>query len=166
MAARSSYVQFLAGQGRIQEAIQSLGEDLNKDPEIREGHSMLGLLLDVAGMRSEAMRTFSAGLERDPNNLKILRELAWIKATSKDAQWRNGAEAVQLAKRVVEWAPRDPDFLQVLAAAYAENRQFDDAVQSARRALRLADATNNKQLSSLIRQCIPAYENRQPIRVN
>jgi tetratricopeptide (TPR) repeat protein len=166
VAARSNYVQFLAGQGRIQEAIQSLGEDLNKDPEIREGHSMLGLLLDVAGMRSEAMRTFSAGLERDPNNLKILRELAWIKATSKDAQWRNGAEAVQLAKRAVEWAPQDPDFLQVLAAAYAENRQFDDAVLSARRALRLADVTNNKQLSELIRKCIPAYENRQPIRIN
>lgn len=25
----------------------------------------------------------------------------------------------------VEWAPQDSDFLQVLAAAYAENRQFE-----------------------------------------
>lgn len=166
VAARSNYVQLMVEQGRIQEAIESLGGELKRDPNIREGYSMLGLLLDVAGLKSEALRVFAAGLVSDPNNLKILRELAWIKATSKDAQWRNGAEAVRLAKRAVELAPEDPDFLQVLAAAYAENRQYDDALLSARQALQMAEAANNQGLSSLIRKCIPAYENRQPIRIN
>jgi hypothetical protein len=54
----------------------------------------------------------------------------------------------------------------VLAAAYAENRQFDEAVLTARRALQLADAANNEALAGLIRKCIPAYESGQPIRVN
>lgn len=164
--ARSNYVQTMARRGRIPEAIQFLSEALAKDPDIWEGHSLLGLALDVAGRRKEAVRVFLSGLEREPNNVKILRELAWIKATSKDAQWRNGPEALQLARRAVELAPSDADFHQVLAAAYAENRQFDHAIDSARRALKLAEANNNQGLSSLIRQCIPAYENKQPIRVN
>ena len=98
--------------------------------------------------------------------MKILRELAWIKATSKDPQLRNGSEALQLAKRAVELSPSEADFHQVLAAAYAENRQFDSAISSARRALELADASNQQSLSGLIRQCLSAYENKQPIRVD
>jgi protein O-mannosyl-transferase len=164
--ARSNYVKTMAGLGRIQEAIPFLSAELAKDPDISEGHSLLGLALDVAGRRKEAVQVFLSGLKREPNNVKILRELAWIKATSKDAQLRNGPEALQLARRAVELSPTDADFHQVLAAAYAENRQFDLAISSARRALQLSDSNNNQGLSSLIRQCIPAYENKQPIRAN
>ncbi|MDA0347323.1 MAG: tetratricopeptide repeat protein [Verrucomicrobia bacterium] len=164
--ARSNYVKTMAGLRRIQEAIQYLGEELAKDPDIREGHSLLGLALDVAGRRNEAVQVFLSGLDREPNNVKILRELAWIMATAKDAQFRKGPEALRMAQRAVELSPNDADFHQVLAAAYAENRLFDEALVSARRALQLAEATKNEGLSSLIRKCIPAYENKQPIRVN
>ena len=164
--ARSNYIQTMASQGRIHEAIQFLGEELAKDPDIKEGHSLLGLALDVAGRRKEAVQVFLSGLKGEPNNVKILRELAWIRATSKDAQLRNGAEAVLLATRAVELAPSDPDIQQVLAAAYAENRQFDSALGTARKALQLAEAVGNQGLSNLIRRCIPAYQNRQPIRVD
>jgi Flp pilus assembly protein TadD len=156
----------MAGLGRINEAIPLLKEELALDPEIREGYSLLGLALDVAGRRKEAARVFMSGLQREPNNVKILRELAWIKATSKDSQLRNGSEALQLAKRAVELSPSEADFHQVLAAAYAENRQFDSAISSAHRALELADASNQQSLSGLIRQCLSAYENKQPIRVD
>lgn len=166
VVARSGYVRTMASLGRIHEAIPLLSEELVADPEIREGHSLLGLALDVAGRRKEAVEVFDSGLQREPNNVKLLRELAWIKATSKDAQLRNGPEALKLAKRAVELSPTDADFHQVLAAAYAENRQFDNAISSARRALELADARNQLGLSQLIRQCLPAYENKQPIRVD
>jgi tetratricopeptide (TPR) repeat protein len=166
VVARSNFVQLLVRQGRFEEAIHYLREQLAADPEIREGHSILGLALDVSGRRKEAMEVFESGLEREPNNVKILRELAWVKATAKDGQWRDGAEAERLAKRAVFLAPDDPDFQQVLAAAYAENRRFDEALETARRALRLAEANGNQGLSNLIRQCIPAYESGKPIRVN
>jgi len=164
--ARSNYVKTMASLRRLHEAIPFLSEELSEDPEIREGHSLLGLALDVAGRRKEAVQVFRSGLEREPNNVKLLRELAWIKSTSKDAQLRNGPEALQFAKRAVELAPSEADFHQVLAAAYAENREFDNAIRSARRALKLAEASNQQGLSNLIRQCLPAYENKQPIRVD
>ncbi len=146
VVARSNYVKTMAGLGRIHEAIPILTEELAVDQEIREGHSLLGLALDVAGRRKEAVDVFMTGLQREPNNVKILRELAWIKATSKDVQLRNGPEALQLAKRAVELSPSEADFHQVLAAAYAENRQFDSAISSARRALELANASNQQSL--------------------
>ncbi len=164
--ARSNYVKTMVGLGRIHEAIQFMSEELEKDPEIEEGYSLLGLALDVGGRRKEAVEVFSSGLEREPNNVKILRELAWIMSTSKDARLRNGPEALRLAKRAVELSSEDADFHQVLAAAYAENRQFENAIVSAKHALQLAIANNNQDLSSLIRQCIPAYQSNQPIRAN
>ncbi len=166
VVARSNFVQLLAKLGRFEEAIRYLRKQLVDDPEIQEGYSMLGLALDVSGRRKEAVETFRSGLEREPNNVKILRELAWIKATAKDEQWRDGVEAEKLAKRAVALAPDDADFQQVLAAAYAENLRFDQALGIARSALQLAAANGNQGLSSLIRHCIKAYESRQPIRAN
>ena len=83
VVARSNFVQLLAKLGRFEEAIRYLRKQLVDDPEIQEGYSMLGLALDVSGRRKEAVETFRSGLEREPNNVKILRELAWIKATAK-----------------------------------------------------------------------------------
>jgi protein O-GlcNAc transferase len=164
--ARSRYIQSMDQEGRIHEAIQFLGTQLKKDPDILEGHSMLGLTLDAAGRKKHALALLKVGLQLNPSDTKILRELAWIMGTSTNPQLRNGPEALRLAKRAVELAPNDPDFHQVLAAAYAENREFDNAINSARRALQLADTNNNSGLSSFIRKCIPVYEKKQPIRID
>ena len=56
----------------------------------------------------------SRGLQRN--------DLAWVLATSKDADLRDGARAVELAESVVEGVPTPhPLVLDTLAAAYAES---------------------------------------------
>ena len=78
--------------------------------------------------------------------------LAWVLATCPEASVRNGAEAVELARRAVKLSDgREPAILGTLAAAYAEAGRFPEAVQTARKALELA-TQQNKQAAGRIAQ--------------
>ncbi|MDA0350361.1 MAG: tetratricopeptide repeat protein [Verrucomicrobia bacterium] len=164
--ARSRYIQLMAQEGRIHEAIQFLGTQLQEDPDILEGHSMLGLTLDAVGRKQHAIALLQVGLQRDPTSIKCLRELAWIFATAKADQYRNGSEAVALAKRLVELVPGDPDFRNVLAAAYAETREFQKAIKEAEQGLTLARSSNDQIQIDILSKCLGAYRSSQPIRTN
>ena len=56
-------------------------------------------------------------------------------ATSADEQIRNGKEALELAERALKTDPNSPSYLNVYAAALAENGRFADAVTVADRSL-------------------------------
>ena len=164
--ARSLWVQIMTRLGRIDKAISLLEKELHADPDIREGHAILGLALDYAGRKREAIQVYERGLTRHPSSPKILRELAWIYSTAKDDQLRNGPRALELGRQALSASPSEPDLLQVLAAALAENRQFDEALQTAIRALELAQAQNQESLTRFIRRCLPAYEKHLPLRAD
>ncbi len=166
VVARSKYVQLMARQKRINTAIRVLRQQVHADPHILEGYSILGLALDIAGRRSEATETLREGLERDSGNVKMLRELAWNLATTQDAQARNGGEAVRFAQIMVKRFPENADFLHVLAAAQAENGEFEKAVETARKGLKLAEVAKNGNLAEMIRHCIGQYKRGRSIRSN
>ncbi|AWT60580.1 MAG: Beta-barrel assembly-enhancing protease [Candidatus Moanabacter tarae] len=166
VVARSKYVQLMARQKRINTAIRLLRQQVRVDPHILEGYSILGLALDIAGRRNEAAETLREGLELDSGNVKMLRELAWNLATTRDAQTRNGAEAVRFAQMMVKRFPENADFLHVLAAAQAENGEFAKAVETARKGLKLAEAERNGDLAEMILHCIGQYKKGRSIRSN
>jgi Flp pilus assembly protein TadD len=70
------------------------------------------------------------------NHLESLESLAWILATDAEASRRNPVEALQFAQRACELTHfRDPSALEGLAAAQADNKDFDAATTTARKAL-------------------------------
>jgi serine/threonine protein kinase len=96
-----------------------------------------------AGMPAEARALYKQVVEcygkpveaRDP---KALNGLAWLLATCGDAAMRDGARAVGLSERAVEMTRRkDANFLDTLAAAYAEAGQFSAAVKAQKEAMDL-----------------------------
>jgi len=59
-----------------------------------------------------------------------LNELAWLLATSAEAQWRDGKRAVELARTACNLSGwRVPDLFDTYAAALAEAGKFEDAVK-------------------------------------
>jgi serine/threonine protein kinase/tetratricopeptide (TPR) repeat protein len=73
-----------------------------------------------------------------PNTLSTMNDLAQMLAISDVATIRNGTKAVQLAETAVAATSRKNwDFLDTLAAAYAETQQFDKAVAAEREAIGL-----------------------------
>ena len=66
-------------------------------------------------------------------------DLAWIWATCPDAAIRNGARALEHARKACELTDwKKAHCLDALAAAHAESGRFDEAVQWAERAVELA----------------------------
>ena len=53
---------------------------------------------------------------------------------------------------------------RIVAAAYAENGQFSQAIESAHRGAQLANAQGNTALSSELQSNIVLYESGRPLR--
>jgi tetratricopeptide (TPR) repeat protein len=66
---------------------------------------------------------------------QIASYLAWIMATSENEKLRNGKEALALAERALKADPNSPSFLNVMAAALAENGRFQEAITVADRSI-------------------------------
>ena len=91
--------------------------------------------------------------------------VAWLLATSWDDSIRDGKKAIELATKaceLTEW--KNPDFLDTLAAAYAEAGQFDDAVKWQKKALEHPEAFDAAEFEQA-KQRLKLYEARQPYHV-
>ena len=79
---------------------------------------------------------------------------------------RDAFEQVDVG-RLAEQADRltggnDPIILHTLAAAYAENRQFSEAIEAAQHALEVADANGITSLVESLRSKLALYQARSP----
>ena len=102
--------------------------------------SAMQLLMD-AGAGKEALR-----LGRDAvaaGNHEALIPLARILATARDAEWRDGAEALRLAREAVKIMPAEPDAYAALAAALAETGDFGGANGALFQASEWSEGENN-----------------------
>lgn len=83
---------------------------------------------------------YRAALRLNPTHGFARAQLAWIQATCPDKAFRDGQSAVSLAEPLVDMSRgRSPKAFDILGAAYAENGQFDKAMECARQALNLLD---------------------------
>lgn len=70
----------------------------------------------------------------DHGNAWGQNNVAWVLATCRDPEVRDGKLAVQYALQAVEQEPNNYAFVRTLAAAYARNGEFDKAIAAQERA--------------------------------
>jgi Flp pilus assembly protein TadD len=86
-------------------------------------------------------------------------------ATCADAAVRDGRESRRLAEEALRTAPaEDVSVLDTLAAAQAECGDFVAAVQTASRAITLAESAGRQDLLSALRARMALYEAHRPFR--
>lgn len=68
-------------------------------------------------------------VQAGPYNATAANNLAWLYATSPDAEVRDGQSAIHLAEWAVKLSEGNPGFIDTLAAAHAEVGHFDKAVE-------------------------------------
>jgi tetratricopeptide (TPR) repeat protein len=108
---------------------------------------------------SEAIAQFQQALEIVPADPGVLNNLAWLLAAGPEASLRNGEKAVELARQANELTGGErPVLLHTLAAAFAEAGRFPEAVETAQRALRLAEARSNTSLARQLQSEIQSYQ--------
>jgi tetratricopeptide (TPR) repeat protein len=139
---------------------------LRREPAETQASNNLALILERRGQFREAAAILRAAVARDPDQVVLLYNLSWLLATAPDDAVRDGPKAVKLAQRLVErTSAAEPLGLDALAAAYAEIGQFDEAVQTATEAARLAEERAATQLAEQIHARRQLYFAGKPFRV-
>lgn len=153
----------LRQKGDIEEAIVHYRKAIELRPDYANAHNNLANALRQQGRTEEAVHEYDAALKSEPDSVLAENNLAWILATSPNASVRNGVKAVQLAERANRLSGGgDPIILHTLAAAYAENRQFPEAVETAQHALDLAEGNGITSLAESLRSKLALYQAGSP----
>lgn len=151
--------------GNVDAAILQYQQALQIKPVYAEAHNNLGYALLQKGDDAGAIFHYQQALQINPAYANAKNNLAWVLATSSQAALRNGGKAVELARQANQFAgDGNPIFLATLAAAYAETGQFPEAVNTAQRALRLAETNANTGLIQAIQSQLKSYQANVPYR--
>ena len=153
--------------GRNQEAIASFQNSLRIRPTSGAARNLATLLL-MTSNPAQAAQVYRFAMQIDPNDLQNQRSLAWLLATHPDETVRHGAEALLLARGIVERTQGQvPLFLLTLSAAEAEMGDFEQAVQVATQSAEVLQATGDPRMAEYVRQQIlPALFAHHSLRDN
>jgi tetratricopeptide (TPR) repeat protein len=129
-----------------------------------EAHATMGDALLRQGKFGEAITQYETALEIAPDFVSTLNNFAWLLSTCPDGSLRNGARALDLAEKADRLAGGgSPIFLRTLAAAYAENGRFNEAIETAQRASQIAIAQKDFVLANKLDKDVELYRNNFPL---
>src|SRR3569623_3542587 len=98
------------------------------------------------GNFDKALADYDLALQRDPNSEAAYRAMAWIESTCPDAKFRNGKRALIDAQHAYRLSnEKDPWAMDVLAVAYAENGDYQQAAEWEKKAISLLTDDADKQ---------------------
>jgi tetratricopeptide (TPR) repeat protein len=156
---------FLLHEGRTAEALPELEEAQKLNPGASDIEEALALANFMEAKPDEALRHYRRVLELNPRSIATLVGATRILSSAQDAALRNGAEAVELARRANEQSNgKDATILDVLGAAWAETGDFENALEAANHALVLATQQGNSGLAEMISIRIQLYQQKRPYR--
>ena len=155
----------LLRKGRVEDAIAAYEQALKSRLRYPEVENNIGLALAQKGRPSEAIAHWQNALALQPDSVDPLNNLAWVLATFPETWIRNKKQALVLAGRANQLSgDNNPAILRTLAAAYAENGRFTEAIVTAERGLQLANAQEDLALANILERDIARYRINTPIR--
>lgn len=150
--------------GNLPKALEFMEKAIRAEPGFAYSYHHLGQIHLRSGNRRAAIAAYRLGNKQLPQNPQLAIQLAWLLATSSEPSFRNGKEAVQLAESAISRMPsQDPQTLIALAAAYAENGQFDRAIGAATSARQML-GTGTNELAQRLDSHIALYKQKKPYR--
>ena len=152
-------------QGRLQEAQAAYQKLVPLMPATAEGCRDLADMLAEGQQYAEAVHYYGEALRLKPDFEPVLNNLAFLRASCQQPEFRDGRQAVQLAEAACRLSGRrNPTFLGTLAAAYAEAGRFGDAVKTIQEALALAKASGATDLLASQTQMLQQFRAGKPYR--
>jgi tetratricopeptide (TPR) repeat protein len=128
-----------------------------------ELHEALGDAASASGDPATAAKEWREALRIDPAQAAAANNLAWLLATSDDADLRDPDEAIRVAQRLIgDAGDPDPNVVDTLAAGYAAAGRFEEAARTAERAARLARARGAAPMSDEIERRAALYRAGRP----
>lgn len=151
--------------GHAGRAVEDLRGLLSLHPDQVQARQLLVELLRGAADDVGAAVVLRAGLERTPGHPGMTFILAWLLCTSHQEEARDGSEAVTLASALCELgAYQNPEHLDVLATALAQDGRFDEALVRMGEALGLYPESADPELRRAMQARLKAFQAGRPYR--
>ncbi len=131
--------QLRARQKRHEDAAACFDEALRRDGRSFEGLFGLAMMRAAMGHAGEAVAKLRELRDAVPQHVVVCNALAWLLATSPEAEVRDPQEALALAESNVAAVGADPLALDTLAAAQAASGDCARSAETARQALAAAE---------------------------
>jgi tetratricopeptide (TPR) repeat protein len=165
--AHNNLATALLYQGNEKEAIVHYNEALKHNPNYAGTYYNLGKIYVNRNKIEKGIHFYKKALKLNPEMTQVLYNLSWLLASHEDERYRNGKEALALAKELCKITRNSqPLALDALAAAYAETGRFNEAVFTVRRALKMALKLGpNERISGLTKR-LRLYQDKRPYRQN
>jgi len=152
-------------QGKFEPAVEQCAEALRLRDDYLLARIMLARTLVELGKIQPAVEHYYRILQSEPNQVSVLKNLAWILAAAEDVKLRSPVDAVKFAERACELTNyKQPRMLDTLAVAYAAAGRFAEAVETAEKALEFALSADKKDLADEIQKRLQLYKAGQRYR--
>jgi tetratricopeptide (TPR) repeat protein len=152
----------------LKDAIADLDEASRIEPENPTPYLVKARFYDQIGNADLSLANLSKALDlansdRDVSNYDVFNSYAWIRATSSTPKVLDGSAALKYAIsacQLTHW--ENPNYLDTLAAAYAANGQFGEAVKWQKEAI---DRSIISSQTDQMKTRLTLYENKRSYRV-
>ncbi len=128
-------------QGHFDDALKSFGDAINLQPDFGGAYAHRATIWSARSDKVRMQKDLDDAILYSPDDPGTLGARAWLMATSPNKEHRNGKQAVLEAKRACEQLAGVADnyqFHAILAASYAENDDFKQAVKWQKQAIAIA----------------------------
>ncbi len=145
-----------------EEALVAFEEAVHIRPDFWNARFALATIRQQQGNFAEAITQYREMLRIRPNDAMSMNNLAWLLAT---APHGDPDEAVDWARKACELTgQRNPSTLDTLGVALAAEGDFEEAIEKAELALRLAEAAGQAELADRLRSRLAGYREGQSTR--
>jgi len=126
----------------------------------------LSNLLSELGRYAEQKELLANAVRDCPDAVGLANDYAYLLATAPDATIRDGRESLRIALEVTRGSKSpNPAYLDTLAAAYAENGEFAQAIETQRQAIELLTTRRMPdEVVEAFRASLASYQSGEPVR--
>ncbi len=147
--------------GEFRKAIADWNDGLRLNPKDANSLACRGTDYFNDGQFDKAVQDYREAIQFDSKNDLAYNNLAWLRATCPEAGVRNGQEAVELATKacvLTNW--KRWEWVETLAASYAEKGDFTKAIKYQKQAMSIGvlSEADHKEMTHQL----SLYESRHP----
>ena len=148
-------------QGNYASAIDDYDQAVRLQPAYVEAFANRGFAHKKLADYRAALEDYRQAVTLAPRQPQAFNDAAWLIATCPEETYRDGRRAVEYARHACELTEfQNGDYVDTLAAAYAEAGQFDEAAKAQQQALTLLPESAHESARRRLR----LYQNQQPFR--
>ncbi|MBD3653037.1 tetratricopeptide repeat protein [Kangiella sp.] len=146
------------------QTMQGFAEQGDKVAQYWMGNTFYFGYIDGRKSYNEAVYWYQQAAEQ--GSYQAMNNLAWLKVVSQGSELFDPEQGLELSLRVIKKYPENHGYLDTLAAAYAANQQFEQAVATQLKVIELASHDDCEKCDKLVdyyQGRLQLYLNKKPV---